>query len=146
MLLYDRKTMSPWSQVLRTAITGERKGTTLDILPSTIESLGALLKKMPKAKVLSHETGYRRDYSRDPYGDYETIDHLYFPVYNSDDKAGRKDWSLYVEVGKEALIVPVTKLEAKKSEATVTVGGKTMVLAYDTKAGTMHVKKGPRAS
>jgi len=82
LLLYDRKTESLWSQIMGEAITGKLKGTPLLQLPSTNTTWADWRATHPQTLVLSTDTGYRRDYRRDPYGGYLTNRSLLFRVAN----------------------------------------------------------------
>ncbi len=70
VLMYDRQTESLWSQVLSQAVSGPMSGHTLQVLPSTLTTWEQWQQKHPETMVLSMETGYSRDYSKDPYADY----------------------------------------------------------------------------
>jgi len=80
MLLYDRQTESLWSQIMAQAINGPHKGKKLDVLLIEHSSWINWKTQHPDTQVLSNNTHYRRDYSKSPYGQYETSDRLYFPV------------------------------------------------------------------
>ena len=89
MLLYDRKTESLseslWSQIPGQAISGERKGESLEMLALQNTSWQHWLQQHPNTWVLSQYTGYgirgfSQDYSNSPYGNYATSEALYFPV------------------------------------------------------------------
>ena len=68
--MYDHQTESLWLQVKRKAVAGLMTGTKLEKLASTITSWEKWRKRFPHTKVLSPNTGYTRDYSKDPYADY----------------------------------------------------------------------------
>lgn len=70
VLMYDRQTESLWSQVRREAVTGPMTGAKLKVLPSRLTTWQKWLKQYPQTEVLSMDTGYSRNYSRDPYADY----------------------------------------------------------------------------
>lgn len=67
LLLYDRETQSLWSQLAGVAVTGPMVGTFLRHLPATETTWAHWKNEHPQALVLSFHTGYRRDYSEDPY-------------------------------------------------------------------------------
>lgn len=71
LLLYDRETDSLWSQLGGVAVTGDMAGTSLDLLPATETTWASWKKSHPQTVVLSFNTGYRRDYTRDPYSDWQ---------------------------------------------------------------------------
>ena len=80
LLMFDRESESLWSQISAEAVTGASLGRRLEIVRSSMQRLGAWRRAHPATTVLSRETGYRRDYSRIPYGDYATSERLMFPV------------------------------------------------------------------
>jgi hypothetical protein len=82
VLLYDRDTESLWSQILNKAISGERVGKTLTPIPISHTTWRDWLGRHPQTRVLSDDTGYSRDYRRDPYAGYEKSRHTYFAVNN----------------------------------------------------------------
>lgn len=80
MLLYDRQTESLWSQIMSQAISGSQKGKKLEMLVVEHTSWLNWKNKYPDTLVLSNRTGFSRDYSTSPYGQYNTSKKLYFPV------------------------------------------------------------------
>ncbi len=83
VLLYDRGTESLWSQILGEAISGELVGEKLKTIPISHTTWRAWLKQHPETTVLSDNTGFSRDYSRNPYQGYEKTRSLYFQVNNT---------------------------------------------------------------
>ena len=71
MVMYDRATESWWQQFTGEAIVGDLTGTKLRQLPAQIVSFKQFIEAHPESKVLSRETGYRRDYGRNPYVGYD---------------------------------------------------------------------------
>ncbi len=80
VLLYDRQSDSLWSQIKSQAVTGEMRGQQLRRLPITHTSWGDWSRQHPETLVLSQDTGYSRDYGRNPYQGYEQSRALYFQV------------------------------------------------------------------
>jgi len=70
LLLFDRDTESLWSQIRGRAIAGPLAGTYLRLLPVTMNTWRKWTADHPRTLVLSFQTGYKRDYSRDPYRDW----------------------------------------------------------------------------
>ena len=68
VLLYDHQTESLWSQILTEAVTGPKTGTTLKTFPVVETTWRSWKKQHPDTLVLSLNTGYSRNYNRDPYG------------------------------------------------------------------------------
>jgi len=83
MLLYDRNTLSLWSQILGVAISGPLVGTRLPQLPARHTSWKQWQSEHPETEVLSRDTGFRRDYGRSPYRGYEKSPRLFFEVANN---------------------------------------------------------------
>jgi len=73
LVMYDRTTESLWQQLTGEAIVGELAGQQLTFLPSSIVSFAEFRQAYPTGLVLSRETGYSRDYGRNPYAGYDTI-------------------------------------------------------------------------
>ncbi len=82
VLLYDRDTESLWSQILSVAISGERVGKKLTLLPISHTTWRDWRERHPDTLVLSDDTGHYRDYQRDPYAGYEESRYTYFAVNN----------------------------------------------------------------
>jgi hypothetical protein len=70
LLMYDHQTESLWLQVKHEAVTGPMTGARLKVLPSTVTTWEKWKRTHPETTVLSMNTGYSRDYTRDPYADY----------------------------------------------------------------------------
>jgi hypothetical protein len=82
VLLYDRQSESLWSQIMSKAITGKYKGHELRRLPIIHTSWAAWKQAHPDTRVLSDNTGYDRDYRRNPYEGYAESSMIYFKVGN----------------------------------------------------------------
>lgn len=80
VLLYDRQTESLWSQLEGAAISGKLKGTELPQLPVLHTTWRDWRKKHPETLVLDSDTGFDRNYNRDPYGGYQRTRRLFFDV------------------------------------------------------------------
>ncbi|MGM0386697.1 MAG: DUF3179 domain-containing protein [Actinomycetota bacterium] len=73
LVMYDRQTESLWSQVERTAIAGVLTGTELDLIPVTTVRWADWRAANPEGLVLTRETGFVRDYGRNPYVGYDAL-------------------------------------------------------------------------
>ncbi|MDJ0821448.1 MAG: DUF3179 domain-containing protein [Paracoccaceae bacterium] len=71
MVMYDRETQSWWQQALGESIVGELTGTTLDLMPSWMESWDEFRARNPDGLVMA-EPSYNRDYGRNPYRGYDS--------------------------------------------------------------------------
>lgn len=81
LIMYDRNTQSNWSQLRLQCVNGSEIGerpTLLKVIETDWKTWSALY---PNTKVLSLNTGFPRDYTTYPYGDYKTNhDRLIFSV------------------------------------------------------------------
>jgi len=124
VLLYDKETESLWSQILRKAVTGKRKGSKLTIYPSKMVNLHTWLKTHKNAKVLSTKTGHSRKYDVNPYSGYESNSQIIFPFKKLDRSEGTKTWTLYVEKNKKNYLIPFSRLKNKTSPINIKGLGK----------------------
>ncbi len=74
LVMYDRQTESWWQQATGHAIVGTLTGTRLPFVASQIVSLRDFAAAHPEAEVLSRDTGNRRNYGRNPYVGYDSVD------------------------------------------------------------------------
>jgi len=74
LVMYDNVTESFWQQFTGEAIVGDMIGSKLDFIPAQIISFKQFKDAYPSGVVLSKETGYERDYGRNPYVGYDDID------------------------------------------------------------------------
>lgn len=111
VLLYDRKSDSLWSQIMRTAISGPMKGEKLTVLPVSHTSWRDWLARHPHTEVLSDDTGFRRNYRVNPYAGYSGTGQIYFPVSGEDQRYRRKERVLGIEIDGHFKAYPFQELE-----------------------------------
>lgn len=92
LVMYDRQTESWWQQAIGEGIVGEYTGRRLTFLPAQIVSLSDFEATYPAGRVLSRETGYRRDYGRNPYVGYDRVDQRPF-LFSGSSTAASPRWS-----------------------------------------------------
>ncbi|WP_434362225.1 DUF3179 domain-containing protein [Parasalinivibrio latis] len=80
VLMYDHQSDSLWSQLKGEAVSGKYAGQTLTQIPLKLTRWRAWRAEHPDTLVLSAQTGFFRDYSRDPYAGYAEHPGLFFPV------------------------------------------------------------------
>lgn len=139
VLLYDRATQSLWSQIMQTAISGPLVGTRLRSVPLTHTSWGDWRRRHPATEVLSADTGFARDYARDPYDGYERVQKLMFDVQHRDDRFPPKEWVLGIEVNGTYKAYPFSVLAHTVDaggELRDTVAGRPLRIRYDRAHGT----------
>lgn len=112
VLMYDQQTESLWSQILGRAISGPARGTKLRSVPVIHTNLRGWLQDHPHSSVLTTKTGYRRDYSKNPYAGYGDNQRLWFPVANRDKRYSNKEWVIGLEIDGEARAWPFSELES----------------------------------
>jgi len=66
--------------------------------------------------VLSTETGYKRNYSIDPYDGYEKTSATFFPVNHLDKTYHAKEWTLAIQVKGQTKLYPLVELVKKRSK------------------------------
>lgn len=117
VLLYDRETETLWSQILSKGVNGPLSGQKLTMVNSSQTSWEKWLKQHPNTKVLSTDTGYGRDYTRSPYGDYDQNTATYFPVSAESRRFHPKERVLGITINGKHKAYPFVEL-AKLGKAT----------------------------
>ncbi|MCG3117751.1 MAG: DUF3179 domain-containing protein [Candidatus Manganitrophus sp. SA1] len=140
VLMYDHQTESLWSQIQQEAVTGPLTGTRLKLLPLVHTTWQAWQAEHPKTWVLSIDTGFRRDYTRDPYESYARSDRLIFPVGKGDDRLAPKVWVMGVILDEIARAYPFSELERGPSSFTDVIGSKRVTLSYDRPSRTARIR------
>lgn len=73
LVMYDRQTQSLWQQFTGKAIVGDMLDFELKQINSSVVSFNDIKKSYPNTLILSKNTGYKRDYGRNPYRGYDNI-------------------------------------------------------------------------
>jgi hypothetical protein len=143
MLMYDRTSESLWSQISATAITGKRMGQRLEMLRSTLERWGDWRRAHPETKVLSRDTGFKRAYGRQPYGNYATTRELLFPV-RQDRRYHPKMRTIGLRLASgEARAYPAAELERRSESLVENFEGHSVRISYDVKSKHFSVDAPP---
>ncbi len=140
VLMYDHQSESLWSQIKQEAVTGALTGTRLSLLPLIHTTWGAWKREYPKSQVLSTETGYSRNYSRDPYAEYAQTDRLMFSVNKRDRRYPPKSWVLGIQHEGETMAYPFSELERGPRFFRHTLGPDTLHITYDPDTRTVRVQ------
>ena len=74
LIMYDRTTETLWQQFTGDAIVGDKVGTQLTFVPSSLISFADFKAAYPDGPVLSRDTGFSRRYGENPYVGYDTVD------------------------------------------------------------------------
>lgn len=145
VLLYDRQMQSLWSQILAKAVTGPMKGAQLTAVALTHTSWADWRRRHPHTLVLSTDTGFTRDYSRDPYAGYAESPNTMFPVSAESARYPAKALVIGVKMGVRFKAYPFVEL-AKMPGGVLkdTLGGQVLTLHFDreTRTGTVFDAQG----
>ncbi len=139
VLMYDQQTESLWSQIKQEAVTGTMTGTSLKLLVLSHTTWKGWLKKHPSTLVLSTETGFKRNYFRDPYAAYEGSDQLMFPIGKLDERYGPKAWVLGVKINGIAKAYPFLELKNAPRDFSDTLGSEEIKIVYEPEFRSTHV-------
>jgi len=132
VLLYDRETETLWSQILSKGISGKLVNQALKIVASSHTSWQTWQQKHPQTKVLSNKTGFKRDYNRSPYGDYNDNKSTYFPVAFSSKKYHPKERVLGITINGKHKVYPFSELaKSNKTSLNDSFEGKQLRLSFD---------------
>ncbi|MEM7564260.1 MAG: DUF3179 domain-containing protein [Pseudomonadota bacterium] len=134
VLLYDRKTESLWSQIMKQSVAGPRLGKKLTALPISHTTWGDWRKKNPSTLVMSDDTGFFRDYQRNPYEGYEKSRGTYFSVNNkAPDNYHPKEVVVGLEVNGVFKAYPFVELDKQgQSSFLDTINGVLLNFKWDT--------------
>jgi hypothetical protein len=116
LIMYDRQTETWWQQATGEGIVGELTGTQLDFYPAELIAWSDFRQAHPDGKVLSRDTGYDRDYGRNPYAGYDDINSTPF-LYEGPGTPGQLPAMarvLTVERGGEAVAYPYEVLQEQR--------------------------------
>lgn len=140
VLLYDRQTESLWSQIMAQAVVGPLRGQRLVFLATAHTTWAEWRARHPATEVLSVDTGYGRDYARDPYAGYRESPDLLFPVATQDKRLHPKAQVIGLTLGGEHKAYPFSAL-ARGGRRVVEdrVGGQAIRVEFDAEARTGRV-------
>lgn len=136
LLMYDRLTESLWNQAAGQAVVGPLTGERLKPVRSDVVRFKTVQEQHPNARILSTDTGERRDYSRDPYAGYERDSDTYFPVRKTDTRLHAKDIVYGVVVNGTAKAYPLSAFQ-RTAAFTDDVGGIQIEVSYDALSQTV---------
>lgn len=134
VLLYDRGTQSLWSQIAQVAVSGPRRGERLEALPTLHTTWADWRRRHPETEVLSTDTGFARDYGRDPYAGYGEVQRLMFNVGSRDDRLSLKEWVIGLEIDGIAKAYPFALLARRAGADGIvddTIGPRRVRIRFD---------------
>jgi len=139
VLLYDRQSRSLWSQIKKTAVTGQMKGTELDAIVLSHTTWRDWQARHPDTQVLSMDTGFRRNYRISPYGNYGRDGRLYFPVAEENPQYRRKSTVLGLEIGDHCKAYPFDELKKGPEQFIDEFQGRQFEVIFDNKNQTARI-------
>ena len=139
VVLYDRASESLWSQLLGKAISGPRRGTNLQLIPTSNTTWSHWRERHPDTLVLSRDTGHQRDYAADPYGDYARSPELMFPVRFRAMGMHPKQPVLGIELDGQAVAYPLSELAQAGATVDDQIGSVAVRVRYDAAHETAEI-------
>jgi len=130
VLMYDRQTGSLWSQLGVAAVSGPYVGAKLSWIAAEHMTWKAWKASHPEGRVLSTDTGFRRDYGSAPYTDYENSAQIMFPVPSHRKELPSKEWVAGLVVAGVPKAYPLARLP-RRTEFEDRVGDVALRVAYD---------------
>jgi hypothetical protein len=131
VLLYDRETESLWSQIARQAISGPLKGQRLEMISVAHTTWQDWKSRYPESLVLTRETGHRRDYAQDPYGDYQESTGIFFLVANRNARYHPKEQIIGLELQGQFKAYPFVELARSNMPLHDELAGQQITIEYD---------------
>lgn len=139
LVMYDRLTESYWPQILGKAINGDMKGFRLSQFPVVWTTWERWKKVYPQTKVLSRETGFKRDYDLDPYGSYITdsmgyysSENLFAPVINEDERLSYKTVVVCFKDSDGNAVAVLKDYLRKQGDLSISLGKVKISIEYDS--------------
>jgi len=139
-LMYDRDTLSLWSNLTGEPVVGPLvgRGIRLVPLPMTVTTWREWRALHPSTTVLSFRTGHRRDYSPGAaYGRYFASPETMFPVWRKNPQLATKAWVYAIRAGGRAKAYPL-ELLFRERIVNDAVGTIPIVLVADPESGAVR--------
>jgi hypothetical protein len=114
MIMYDKDTESLWQQSTGESFAGDYLGKNLNRINFQFMTIKEAKKKYANALVLSSETGYTRNYTRNPYSGYEEDNDFIFEPSITNNKHKPKNIFLITNILGEYQAIENIKIEENK--------------------------------
>ncbi|NNC96045.1 MAG: DUF3179 domain-containing protein [Chitinophagales bacterium] len=139
VLLYDKQTESLWCQLSMKAISGVEKGKELQLIYSEHTTWGDWKRRHSNTVVLSNETGYKRDYFKHHYEEYEKSEELAFPVKYTNDSYFAKEWVFGIDYNGIQRAYPASELTEAEDKFADSFGDQELIITYNKKDNFVEV-------
>lgn len=126
-LFYDDLTDSLWSQLNGKAVVGDSVGQSLTRKNFKIMSIKNAVEQYPESKLMTFDTGFRRNYQDKSFEDYEENKTTLSEVINISEEFEVKDTVYAFELGDQ--IYALNSIDAKKEDFSIKIDEKTNVSA-----------------
>ena len=123
LIMYDRSSdESLFSQMSRAGSCGPKAGSPLEVRPVMDMNWSGWQTLFPNSRVVSSNTGHRRNYGFFPYGSYESLQNtnLLFPVTRTDQRRPLKERVLGLPIGLGGIAFPFGALDSGPLNVTST--------------------------
>ncbi len=137
-LLYDRQHEGLWPQFSGVAITGPASGQALSPLRIRQETLGSVLARHPRARVLAKPEGSKIDYAVSPFERYWQTDGAIFPTKAEDRRFHLKEMVLGLRKGDRARAYLGSFVTEAGGEAEDEFAGHRIRLRFDVESSTFQ--------
>ncbi len=131
LIMYDRQTESWWQQAEGRAIIGDLMGEQLEFFPAAMISWETFKNAHPDGLVLSQDTGFTREYGRNPYEGYDDVNNPPF-LFDGPQTPGQLPAVarvLTVDINEDPVAYPYDMLE-EISVVNDKVGGQDIVIFW----------------
>jgi hypothetical protein len=139
LLMYDHQTRSLWSQVRKEAVTGPMTGAKLTVLSSTVTTWEKWKKRFPETEVLSLNTGYSRNYDRDPYENYYKSKRGLFSFFKKGPREEMKQLVAGITINGKSKAYPIDLLRGQ-AFLSDHVGSMEIRFFFDRQTGVLTIK------
>ena len=138
--MYDHQTESLWSQLLSKGVTGVKAGIPLNVIPSTRTKWKTWRRKHPDTAIMSSDTGYDRNYSKDPYEGYHRLGTIWFPVGDIRKDLSPKERIVGVEIGKNTRAYPISVLKRRSGTLKDALGDEVLQIEINSDGEVVSIK------
>ena len=131
LIMYDRQTETWWQQATGEGIVGQYAGERLTFVASPLINWKTFKDRYPDGQVLSRDTGFRRDYGRNPYAGYDRQESPIRRFFRGrpDARLPAMERVVAVDFNNESIAVPFSVLREKRVVAEE-VGGMPIVVFW----------------
>lgn len=127
LVFYDRETETLWDQIEARGIVGPLTGEELTLMPVSMTRWGNWKAAHPDTIVLSTDTGFPYDYTKDAYSRYRDSDQLMFPVSRNNDSLHPKSVVFGFDVYGKKVAITKKHLDEVGASA-VEIAGQSVVI------------------